>query len=216
MLEFIALAQHIQQCVPTTLQERMAAIVKVESNQNPFAIGVVGGRLVRQPKNLDEAVSTAKALHDNGWNFSLGPAQINYRNLQKFDLNYETAFDSCKNLTAGAKILTECDNQARNNLSGDDARNAAYSCYYSGNLKRGFIPDSNGTSYVQRVVLAENEPVKAIPIRVIPNRQSQKKSIEQEKKPLQPAEKQPTEATPEQPKSKTWDIFNDFTTKREK
>ena len=83
MLEFIAVAQQIEQSVPQTLQKCMAAIFKVESNQ----IGVEAERLARQPWHHDE-----------------------------------------------------------------DARNAAYSCYYSGNLKRAFIPDSNGISYVQRVI----------------------------------------------------------------
>jgi type IV secretion system protein VirB1 len=40
----------------------LAAVVRVESAKNPFAIGVVGNRLSRQPKNLDEAVATGKSL----------------------------------------------------------------------------------------------------------------------------------------------------------
>ena len=38
----------------------MHHVVRVESSGNPYAIGVVGGRLQRQPKNLAEAVATAK------------------------------------------------------------------------------------------------------------------------------------------------------------
>ncbi|HBN8308897.1 TPA: transglycosylase SLT domain-containing protein [Pseudomonas aeruginosa] len=46
MLDFMALAQ---QCAPTVAPQTMAAVVQVESSFNPYAIGVVGGRLQRQP-----------------------------------------------------------------------------------------------------------------------------------------------------------------------
>ena len=55
----------------------MHHVVRVESSGNPYAIGVVGGRLQRQPKNLAEAVATAKMLEQKGFNFSLGLAQVN-------------------------------------------------------------------------------------------------------------------------------------------
>ena len=45
--------------VPGQLMQHVA---QVESSHNPYAIGVVGGRLVRQPRNLAEAVSTAPAV----------------------------------------------------------------------------------------------------------------------------------------------------------
>ena len=151
MLEFIHLAQ---QCAPAVAAQTMAAIVRVESGFNPFAIGVVGGRLERQPRTKDEAVATAKALHEAGWNFSIGPAQVNRHNLPRMKLSYETAFDWCNSLRAGAQILQECYERAR--VRGGDEQAAlrqAISCYYSGNFSRGFQPDKpGGSSYVQRVV----------------------------------------------------------------
>jgi type IV secretion system protein VirB1 len=53
------------------------ALVSVESAFNPWAIGVVGGALVRQPRHRAEAMATAKALQAAGWNFSIGLGQIN-------------------------------------------------------------------------------------------------------------------------------------------
>lgn len=71
-------------------------IVTVESSFNPYAIGVVGGRLERrQPKTEEEAVVTAKYLANHGWNFSMGLAQINRYNLQKYGLDYHSVFDVC-------------------------------------------------------------------------------------------------------------------------
>jgi type IV secretion system protein VirB1 len=124
--------------VPPTVMEH---VVKVESSFNPYAIGVVGGRLARQPRNLPEALSTAKMLEERGYNFSLGLAQVNRYNLARQGLNsYEKAFDVCPNLQAGSRILAECYSR-----SGSDW-GKAFSCYYSGNFTTGYRH-----GYVQKV-----------------------------------------------------------------
>ena len=72
----------------------MKHVVKIESSFNPFAIGVVKGRLARQPRNLKEAVATAEMLEANGFNFSLGLAQVNRYNLKKYGIHtYADAFE---------------------------------------------------------------------------------------------------------------------------
>ncbi|MCD9031552.1 transglycosylase SLT domain-containing protein [Luteimonas sp. Y-2-2-4F] len=121
-------------------QEVMRHVVRVESSFNPYAIGVVGGRLARQPRNLPEALSTVRMLEREGYNFSLGLAQVNRHNLEKYGLSYETAFQACPNLQAGARILAECHGRA----GGDWGK--AFSCYYSGNFTTGFRH-----GYVQKV-----------------------------------------------------------------
>lgn len=122
-------------------QEIMRHVVRVESAGNPYAIGVVRGRLVRQPRRLDEAVATAKMLEQQGMNFSLGLAQVNYYNLRKHGLaTYEKAFEPCANLAAGSRILRECFDRSQD-------WGKAFSCYYSGNFTTGFRH-----GYVQKVV----------------------------------------------------------------
>ena len=59
----------------------MQHVINVESSSNPYAIGVVGGALVRQPKALDEALATVRMLEEKGYNFSIGLAQVNRYNL---------------------------------------------------------------------------------------------------------------------------------------
>ena len=119
----------------------MHHVVKVESSYNPYAIGVVGGRLARQPRNLPEAVATAEMLEARGLNFSLGLAQVNRYNLPKFGLaDYGTAFKPCANLLAGSRILSECRERARGHWG------KAFSCYYSGNFTTGFRH-----GYVQKI-----------------------------------------------------------------
>lgn len=146
----------IMQCAHGVAPSTMAAIVAVESSRNPYAIGVVGGRLQRQPQSLAEAVATARELERQGRNYSVGLAQVNRANFRAQGLTIETAFDPCQNLRAGAAILRECYNRAGQGGGQDDARlRAALSCYYSGNFTRGQRPDKPGElSYVDKVVAA--------------------------------------------------------------
>lgn len=111
----------------------MHHVVRVESSYNPYAIGVVGGRLVRQPKTLPEALATVRMLESRGYNFSLGLAQINRYNLAKYGIgSYERAFEVCPNLQAGSRILAECYSRSK----GDWGK--SFSCYYSGDFQTGF------------------------------------------------------------------------------
>jgi len=163
MLDVLALAQ---QCAPTVSPPTMAAILHVESGFNPYAIGVVGGRLARQPSTFDEAIATAKALEAANWNFSVGIAQINRHNLAKYALTYEQAFEPCANVRVGAKILEDCFVRAKHHTTDTQAAlRAALSCYYSGNFTRGFRPDSAGKpSYVQKVLAQATGQPQAIPV----------------------------------------------------
>lgn len=120
----------------------MAHVVAVESSFNPFAIGVVGARLQRQPRTLAEAVATAGALAAGGRNFSVGLAQVNRHNLARQGLHgWPAAFDTCANLLAGARILADCHARAQRDWP------RAFSCYYSGNFETGFRH-----GYVDRVL----------------------------------------------------------------
>jgi len=120
----------------------MYHVAMVESDANPYAIGVVGGRLLRQPVSLDEAIATARSLEAQGYNFSVGVAQVNHANLKKYGLDtYERAFSICDNLLAGSRILAQCYSDA------DGVWGKAFSCYYSGDFTTGYRD-----GYVQRVL----------------------------------------------------------------
>ncbi len=149
---------------PTTLK----GVVSTESAWNPYAIGVVGGRLERQPRSLAEAVAIAHELERQGFNFSMGLGQVNRHNLSKYGETYETVFEPCRNLKAGSAILKDCFQRAKAQIGDDQqALRAAFSCYYSGNFTRGFRSDKAGqTSYVQKVVA--NAMGAAQPIQVVP------------------------------------------------
>lgn len=118
----------------------MRHVVHVESASNPFAVGVVGGRLSRQPRNLHEALEAVRLLKEQGYNFSVGIAQVNRYNLAPYGLkSYAEAFEVCPNLRAGSRILQECYRRSHD-------WGKAFSCYYAGDFVTGF---QHG--YVQKV-----------------------------------------------------------------
>lgn len=124
------------------------ALVQQESGGNPFAIGVVGGRLIRQPRNSAEAVATATHLEAAGWNYSIGLTQINRSNFARLGIGIDSGFDPCANLRAMQAVLHECWQRAKHNTS--DRRegiNASLACYYSGSLAA-----TRYSSYVESVV----------------------------------------------------------------
>jgi type IV secretion system protein VirB1 len=135
-------------CAPQVHADTARALVSVESAFNPWAIGVVGGVLERQPRHRAEAIATAKALQAAGWNFSVGLAQINRHNLTRFGLTLETAFEPCSNLQSMQSVLIDCfDRASLTNSDPQESIRRALSCYYSGNFKTGF-----DHGYVRRVV----------------------------------------------------------------
>lgn len=152
-------------CAPEVHPDTAKALVQVESNFNPWAIGVVGGALPRQPRNHAEALAAVRTLQSTGRNFSVGLAQINVGNWARLGLTASSAFEPCRNLAAMQRVLTECFNSARR-IQGasqsppteQQALRRALSCYYSGNFSTGFRH-----GYVRKVVLAAQAPSRFVP-----------------------------------------------------
>jgi type IV secretion system protein VirB1 len=160
----IDLAALVLTCAPLVAQDTARALIQVESGGNPFAIGVVGGSLMRQPVNLPEALATVAALEAAGWNYSVGLGQINKRNFERYGLNPSTAFEPCANLTAMQGILGDCfaraSRRADRQLTTQAALRDAFSCYYSGNFLTGHVH-----GYVGKVLAAwSSKPLSFAPV----------------------------------------------------
>lgn len=128
----------LQSCAPAVHASTMRRLVEVESSFNPYAIGVVGARLQRQPRSYQEALATISWLHAKGYNYSVGLAQINRYNFSTHGLTPASALLACPNLAAGAAILTDCFRRAHAQHQPQTALRAAFSCYESGNFTTGF------------------------------------------------------------------------------
>jgi type IV secretion system protein VirB1 len=213
--DFATLAQ---QCAPNVSPVTLQALVKTESGFNPYAIGVVGGHLTRQPRNAAEAIATAKALDARGLNFSMGLGQVNKTNLANHGLTYETVFDACANLQAGGNILADCYRRAAAQKGrGTPALYAAFSCYYSGNFTRGFKADYNGTSYVQRVadnVQDSKATVQIVPaIPVVLDKSASRKIDSSSNRKRNEVEANPPANAPTPSEHQSWDAFGEFSGK---
>jgi type IV secretion system protein VirB1 len=159
-------------------REVMQHVVHVESSRNQFAIGVVGGYLARQPSNLEEALAAVRQLKEEGYNFSVGIAQVNRYNLAKYGLTtYAKAFDACANLQAGSRILRECYDRAQD-------WGKAFSCYYSGNFSTGF-----DHGYVQKIFASIRKAQHSLTktqatVRIIPYKNSPRRRAKEDDLPL--------------------------------
>lgn len=125
-------------------------LVRVESGGHPWAIGVVGGQLQRQPRSEAEAVATAAELLRLGHNFSIGVAQVNRVHFGRLGWlkDLRKGFELCANATAGAEIYNGCYRMAMWRPGDEPSRvEGALSCYYSGDLTRGVR-----LGYVQKVL----------------------------------------------------------------
>lgn len=183
LIDFDALAHS---CAPNVAPATLRAMATVESSHNPHAIGVVNGRLARQPRNLPEAISTVMALQQQGTRFSAGLIQIYVKNWPAYQLDHESVFDPCSNMRAAAGILTDCYKRASRRADASQvALRNALSCYYSNNFVTGYQH-----SYVQKVVaaaLAATRPAPSL---------STKEAAPEKSISMQPLETPPNRAQP--------------------
>ena len=127
-----------KRCAPSVAEDTLRAIVKTESGFNPYAIGVVKGK-VKQPRAYHEAMSTIAELELSGADYSVGLAQINRKNFSKYGISASQALDACTNLKVASRILSACFKSAKQSPASDGkALHDALSCYYSGNFKTGY------------------------------------------------------------------------------
>lgn len=156
----------LARCAPTVHPETMAAVVSAESRGHQFALADAGPKHLPWSKrktlvrsfyfgSVGEAAGKANELIAAGHTVSLGPAQINDRNLARLGLSVASVFEPCTNLAAGGQILTEFYKKAEREFGpGAKALRAALSAYNSGSWLRG---EKDG--YVSRVVQQVGRPL---------------------------------------------------------
>lgn len=159
-LPFVEAEKVIRACAPKVAPSTMAAVTNHESRWRPYTIAINGTIPPAwkgwQPKQEQTAVKAAKKLIAAGYDFDMGFAQINVRNLGRpilrdMGITVENIFDTCTNVRAAEAILVECYSRAR--LAFSDRRaalDAALSCYNTGNFVKG---KRNG--YVGKVYAAQ-------------------------------------------------------------
>jgi type IV secretion system protein VirB1 len=130
----------MQICAPNVAPPTLAAIIRVESGGNPFALGINGpvGHRPR-PRSAAEAAQLARDYICRGYSVDLGLMQINSRNLPGLGYTVEEMLEPCTNLRAGSRILSRGYAGAVKRFGpGQAALRAALSAYNTGNYEQGF------------------------------------------------------------------------------
>lgn len=146
---------YLQECSSQNVHPTvMKAIIKTETRGNPLAISLNGNRnnhrirLLYQPRNFTEAVSWVNYLDQHGYNFDVGIAQVNIKNIRAFGVRPSDALNVCTNLQMASFILKYHYNKALNRAPNNQlAIKLAISAYNTGNFHKGF---ANG--YVKTVI----------------------------------------------------------------
>lgn len=145
-LPITVVAQLALACAPNVAIDTTVAIAHHESKLNPLAIYDNTSKRAYIPASPEEALSIAHGLIDSKHSVDLGLMQINSSNLPWLSLTIEAAFDPCRSIAAGARVLSE---GYRGGATEDEQQRAlrvALSRYNTGDPERGF---TNG--YVRKV-----------------------------------------------------------------
>lgn len=155
-------------CAPNVAPATLERIIAVESRGEPLALNVNTKWVTVQDKNGDQvmtvdadgktkperkkvafkspievktkqdAVTVAYMAIDAGHSVDLGYMQVNSKNLSALGYTVEDMFDPCKNLAAGARVLTAFYSAALPKYPGKQAALiAALSAYNTGDFEKG-------------------------------------------------------------------------------
>lgn len=204
-----ALAALFLQCAPQVAPTTLETIVSVESSGNPNVIAVVDDGSSIYPEDKASAIKFTKELEKQGKNYSAGLMQVNKKNFVKYGLDIDKAYEPCNNIATGAKIYEQCYIDAKNDKRFPDEQAAlrgALSCYYSGNMSRGFVKEGKkNESYVDRANNAVNK-IYSVPA-IKPNKDTSDKDYVVAQDDI----KDSTQASTEnKPKKQPWDVYGDF------
>lgn len=138
------------QCAPNVAYSTIRAIVKTESNFNLYALNLNKGYKLRfQAHNKAQAIHWADYLEEHHYNFDVGLAQINIKNIHTYGYHAKDLFNPCTNLHLADLILQKDYVKAKQNSNtSQEALRKTISSYNTGNFYSGF---HNG--YVYKVYL---------------------------------------------------------------
>jgi len=158
----VALASFVQlaaQCAPTVHVDTLAAVARAESRFETNAINDNSARRRYSPADRAAASAIAVRLIALGHSVDLGLMQVNSANLRGLGLSVADAFDPCRSIAAGARVLRDGYRAPGAGVDAQPALLRAISRYNTGDVQRGF-----GNGYVARVQVAAEQVVPAIRI----------------------------------------------------
>lgn len=133
-----------EHCIDNVHPATVQHIIKVESNNRPYAINVnklhqKSKPRYTQPKTKQDAIEKANYYISLGHSVDLGLMQVNSNNLLTYGVSVSDMFDECRNINIGSKILLEAYTRAiRRFPEPQVALRHALSVYNTGNFTKGF------------------------------------------------------------------------------
>lgn len=144
-------------CAPNVAPATLERIINVESAGQPLAVNAnvkwvtvqdqqgkserrkVAFKTPIEIKTVQDAVTVAYMAIEAGHSVDLSYMQVNSRNLNALGYSVEDMFDPCKNLAAGARVLTAFYAAALPKYRTEQAAlRAALSAYNTGDFEKGF------------------------------------------------------------------------------
>lgn len=147
-------------CAPHVAPATLEQIIRVESAGNPLALNInpkwvnaadgtrraVSFKPPLNVRTVQDAVTVTHMALEAGHSVDMGYMQVNSRHLKSLGYGVEALFEPCKNLAAGAQILSQFYQKALSHYPDPQrALQAALSAYNTGDFSKGF---SNG--YLKR------------------------------------------------------------------
>lgn len=168
VLDLAVFASLAAACAPAVHVDTLASIARTESRFDAHAVNLngPGGGTQRVGSREDAIALTTELVVGRGRSVDLGLMQVNSTNLPRLGLTIADAFDPCRSLAAGARVLREGYEAAVAAGEADPQRalGVALSRYNTGHPERGF---RNG--YVERVQASAERVVPAIRLRSDPD-----------------------------------------------
>ena len=185
-----AFVQLAASCAPSVAVETLAAVARQESGFSDTMVNDNTAKRSYAPTSREEAVTLATELVVvQRHSVDLGLMQVNSANLAGLGLSITNAFDACRSMKAGARILAAGYIAPGNGGDTQPALIQALSRYNTGDPDRGI---ANG--YVSKVQAAAEQVVPAIRLRA-------------ETVPAVVGSVAPVTAEPLPPPPPAWDVF---------
>jgi len=173
-------------CANSVHPQTIIEIAKTESNLNQFAVNVNGIDKSFQINKLSDALEVVEIAKEKDKTFDVGLMQINSRNLERFGIKPQDAFEPCLNIRLGAIIISEFYQRAiRHTNDPQVALQKALSAYNTGSLVDGF---SNG--YVEKYY---STPAPKVSVEETPSNETSESWLD---KGVQDTELEPTTDSP--------------------
>src|SRR5215475_8053077 len=108
ILTMTAVLSLAAQCAPAVAPDTVASVAMAESGLNPLAIHDNTTQRTIQIYNPSDAVAVATDLIvGRRHSVDLGLMQLNSTNLAAFGLSIADAFDACRSIEVGGRVLSE-------------------------------------------------------------------------------------------------------------